>query len=132
MEIPRVFKDAMIQHSLEEDPNECCGVLAAADGSVVKLYRITNVEHSPYRYSMDGKELFEAYREIEDNGWELAVIYHSHTHSPAYPSATDVRFATWPDAFYLLVSLQDKANPDVRNYTIVGETVTEVPLTIVD
>ena len=132
MEIPRVFADAMIQHSREEDPNECCGVLAAVDGRVIKHYRITNVEHSPYRYSMDSKELFDAYREIEDNGWDLAIIYHSHTHSPAYPSATDVRLATWPDAFYLLVSLQDKASPDIRNYTILDETVTEVPLTIVD
>ncbi len=122
----------MIEHAREEEPNECCGVLAAAKGQVVKHYRITNVEHSPYRYSMDGKELFVAYREIEDSGWDLAVIYHSHTHSPAYPSATDVRLATWPDAYYLLVSLQDKEHPDLRNFTIVDEQVTEVPLTIVD
>lgn len=132
MEIPRPFADAMVQHALEEDPNECCGVLASKDGRVVKHYPMTNTEHSPYRYSMDGKELLATYREIEDNGWDLGVIYHSHTHSPAYPSATDVRLATWPDADYLLISLVDKADPDLRNYTIVDEQIAEAPLTIVD
>ena len=132
MELPRLYAEAMIEHAREEEPNECCGVLAAANGQVVKHYRITNVEHSPYRYSMDGKELLATYREIEDNGWDLGVIYHSHTHSAAYPSATDVRLATWPDADYLLISLMDEDNPDLRNYSIVDEKISEAPLTIVD
>ena len=98
VDLPRSYADAMIQHALDERPNECCGILAARDGRFVRHYRMTNVERSPYRYSMDGKELLAVYREIEDSGWELRVIYHSHTHTPAYPSATDGRLATWPDA----------------------------------
>ena len=111
LDIPKQFADAMVQHALEEDPNECCGLLAGKDGQVTRHYRITNAEKSPYRYSMDGKELLAAYNEIEDDGLEIQVIYHSHTHSPAYPSNTDIRLATWPDAYYLLVSLMDKAKP---------------------
>ena len=132
MEIPRALADAMVQHALDETPNECCGLLASKDGRVVHHYRMTNTAQSPYRYSMDGKELLATYREIEDNGWDLGVIYHSHTHSAAYPSATDVRLATWPDADYLLISLMDEDNPDLRNYSIVDEQITEAPLTIVD
>ena len=90
------FFDEMIAHAREEDPNECCGLLAARDGAVTKHYRITNAERSPYRYSMDGKELLAAYREIEDNGWEIEVIYHSHPNGQAYLSPTDREVATSP------------------------------------
>ena len=122
----------MVQHALEEDPNECCGILAGAGGIVLHHYRITNTERSPYRYSMDGRELNQVLRELDDNGWEMQVIYHSHTHSPAYPSDTDVRLAAnWPDPYYLLVSLMDKQSPDVRLYTIWDGAVTEEPVVIV-
>ena len=130
MEIGREFRDAMVQHALEEDPNECCGLLAGRNGTVLKHFRIANAEKSPYRYSMDGKELLDAYREIEDTGWEIQVIYHSHTHSPAYPSATDVRLATWPEAYYLLVSLLNRDDPDIRLFRIVDGAVTEEPVVI--
>ena len=132
MELPAEIRDAMVQHALEEDPNECCGILAGAGGIVLQHYRITNTEKSPYRYSMDGRELNEVLRELDDNGWEMQVIYHSHTHSPAYPSDTDVRLAAnWPDPYYLRVSLMDKQSPDVRLFTIWDGTVTEEPVVIV-
>ncbi|MYF65816.1 MAG: M67 family metallopeptidase [Chloroflexi bacterium] len=132
MELPAEIRDAMVQHALEEDPNECCGILGGAGGIVLQHYRITNTEKSPYRYSMDGRELNQVLRELDDNGWEMQVIYHSHTHSPAYPSDTDVRLAAnWPDPYYLLVSLMDKQSPDVRLFTIWDGSVTEEPVVIV-
>ena len=139
MEIPREFADAMVQHAIEEDPNECCGLLAGKDGQVLKHYRMTNTEGSPYRYNMDGKELLLATREIDDNGWEMQVIYHSHTHSPAYPSNTDVRLAeNWPDPYYLLVSLREfdqagalvRGEPATRVFRIVDGQVAEEPIVI--
>lgn len=132
MEIPREYRDAIVQHALEDDPNECCGLLATKDGKVMRHYRMINTEHSPYRYAMDGKEFLARYKEIEDSGWEIGVIYHSHTHSPAYPSSTDVRLATWPDAYYMLVSLMDKQDPDVRLYTIIDGRIDEVPIEVTD
>ena len=131
LEIPREFADEIITHALEEDPNECCGILAASGGKIVKHYRVTNVEHSPVRYSMDSKELLNAYLEIDDRGWELLVLYHSHTHSEAYPSQTDLRLATWPDAYYALVSLMDKEHPVIRAFRIENGTITEEELAVV-
>ncbi len=125
MEIAAEYRDAIVEHALEEDPNECCGILAGVQGIIKKHYRITNAEKSPYRYSLDGKEFLEALREIDDRGWEIQVFYHSHTHSPAYPSATDVRLATWPDAYYLLVSLLDKSAPEIRLFSILDGEVSE-------
>ena len=131
LELEKTYVDQIVAHALEDDPDECCGILAGPGESVTKLYWMTNTEHSPYRYNMDPRELFLTYREIEDNGWDLVAIYHSHTYSPAYPSATDVRLATWPDAYYILVSLMDHDNPAVRAFTIADNEVTEVELRIV-
>ena len=139
MEIHQEFVDAMVAHALEDDPDECCGLLATKDSVVVKHYRMTNAERSPYRYSMDDKELFITNREIEDSGWEMGVIYHSHTHSPAYPSQTDVRLAFWPGTYYLLLSLGEpdgqgqfvrKDPPELRIFLIEDGQVTEEPLVI--
>ena len=131
MDLPSEFRAAMIEHALEEDPNECCGILAGVGGRITKLYRIPNAERSPYRYSFATGEYLRALADIDDSGLELMVIYHSHTHSPAYPSATDIRLVTWPDAWYLLVSLLDKSAPDVRVFRIDGAEVTEEQVVVV-
>ena len=124
-------------HAIQDDPNECCGILAGKDGHIEKLFRMTNAETSPYRYSMDPKEQISVNREMDDNGWELLAIYHSHTHPAAYPSSTDVRMATWPDgtsiwpdAHYILVSLEDHDNPLVRAFRITDGSVTKEELRV--
>ena len=111
----------MIAHSLEEDPNECCGILSGVDSRVHRLYRVTNTAKSPYRYLMDPQEFYNADRDTESNGWELQAFYHSHTHSPAYPSTTDVKMALQSGylmVYYVLVSLEDKASPQIRMFRI--------------
>ena len=138
LELDRSYVDQIVAHALEDDPNECCGILAGGDRTATKMYRMTNTEHSPYRYNMDPIELLNVTREMDDSGWELLIIYHSHTHSPAYPSDTDVRMATWtdgksiwPDAFYILVSLMDHQNPDVRAYSITDGVIIDEELRVV-
>ena len=127
--LPQAFIDEMIAHALEDAPNECCGIIAGQDGRAVKLFRAQNSEASPYRYNVDPKELFRIHRECDENGWEFIVIYHSHTASEAYPSATDVRLAFWPETYYVLVSLMDRANPVVRAFRIEDGRVSEEELT---
>ena len=125
LEVPKRFHDEMIAHALEDDSVECCGVLAGADGVLHKLFRMTNVDNSPYRFSWDSRELIKVWNEMEDNGWEHRAVYHSHTHSQAYPSATDIRLAAWPEAYYLIVSLMDKENPVIRAFRIQDGNVSE-------
>ena len=126
--LPQAFIDEMIAHALEDAPNECCGIIAGQDRRAVKLFRAQNSEASPYRYNVDPKELFRIYRECDENGWEFIVIYHSHTASEAYPSATDVRLAFWPETHYVLVSLIDRENPVVRAFRIEDGRVSEEEL----
>jgi [CysO sulfur-carrier protein]-S-L-cysteine hydrolase len=130
MRIPRVTVDEMVAHAREELPNECCGIVAAKDGSAVKLYRATNAEASPVRYGLDPHEQYRIMSEIDDNGWTLGAIYHSHTRSPAYPSQTDVNLAFYPEALYLIVSLQQPERPDLRAFRIVDSQISEAPLAI--
>ena len=126
--LPGAVIDEIVAHAREEAPNECCGIIGGADGHATKLFRAKNSEASPYRYSVDAKDLFRIYRECEENDWNFLAIYHSHTASEAYPSPTDVRLAFWPEAYYILVSLQDGVNPVVRAFRILDGTVTEEDL----
>ncbi len=126
----------MIAHAVADDPNECCGILAGSDGSVAQVYRITNTAHSPYRYLMQPQEQLNAMLESERKGWDVLAFYHSHTHSQAYPSATDVRMAQesgWLGDYviYVLVSLEDKSNPAVRMFNIAEDgQITEAPFEV--
>jgi proteasome lid subunit RPN8/RPN11 len=119
--ISKKFAEEMVAHAKGEDPNECCGILAGKDGTIHRLYRITNTTLSPYRYLMDPQEFLNADKDSELNGWEFLAFYHSHTHGPAYPSQTDVRMALesgWLDLYYVLVSLENKERPDLRAFHI--------------
>ena len=121
IEISDEFVLEMIEHSRLENPNECCGILAGTGGKVTKLYRIQNSTPSPYRYVMDPNEQLEAMKDADERSLDLMAFYHSHTHSPAYPSDTDIRMATesgWVDFCYVLVSLEDSSKPDVRFFDV--------------
>ena len=89
------------------------------------MFRAKNAEGSPYRYSVDPKDLFRIYRECDEKGWSFLAIYHSHTASEAYPSPTDIRLAFWPEAYYVLVSLQEAEKPVVRAFRILEGAVSE-------
>jgi len=131
LNVSKSFAKEMIAHAREEDPKECCGVLAGSKGEFLKLFRMTNVDASPYRFSWDPKELFQVWKEMEDNDWEHRAVYHSHTHSAAYPSDTDIRLAGWPEAHYIIVSLEDKENPMMRAFRIVDGDVSEEDIALV-
>lgn len=123
--LPRSFVNGMIGHARAFTPQECCGLIAAEGGRAVKRYELRNVDPSVLRYNADSQDQFAAMREMWDHDWELLAIYHSHTHTQAYPSATDVRLAFYPDSYYVIVSLQEPDQPRVRAFRIVEGTITE-------
>jgi proteasome lid subunit RPN8/RPN11 len=131
MQVPRSIVDELVAHAREDAPDECCGIVATENGRAVKVFRATNAEASPVRYSLDPREQYDITMEIERNGWELGVIHHSHTRSPAYPSQTDVNLAFWPEALYVIVGVMDPQTPEVRAYRIAGERIEEAPLEVV-
>ena len=135
--LPRAMVDEMVAHARDDLPNEACGVILGKGGAAVRLHRARNSEASPYRYSIDPRDILKFTREADDEDLEFLVIYHSHVASEAYPSPTDVRLSQWPGepptdlypgAYYVLVSLADRNNPVVRAFKITGGVVTEEPL----
>ena len=132
MQVPRSIVDELIAHAREDAPDECCGIVATENDRAVKVFRATNAEASPVRYSLDPREQYRITMEIEEQGWELGAIYHSHTRSEAYPSQTDVNLAFYPEALYVIVSLRKPDDPEVRAFRIADERIEEVPLSVED
>jgi proteasome lid subunit RPN8/RPN11 len=126
--LPQAHIDEMVAHAREDAPNECCGIIAGKGDRAQKLFRAKNAEESKWRYSVDSQDLFRIWRECDQNDWEFLAVYHSHTASEAYPSETDVRLAFWPEAYYVLVSLEDAENPVVRAFRILDGKVSEEEL----
>jgi [CysO sulfur-carrier protein]-S-L-cysteine hydrolase len=124
IELPQAFYRDIVAQAREEYPNEACGLIAGEAGVPVRLYRMRNADESPVTYRLDPKEQLEVFNEMDDRGWDLFAIYHSHTGSEAYPSPTDVRLALYPEASYLLLSLSDD-EPVLRGFRILDGEITE-------
>lgn len=117
--------DALVRHARAEYPNEACALLAG-DGQVEKVYTLPNAEASPTFYVVEPTAQLKAMQEMDDRGWELLGVFHSHTFTEAYPSKTDVELAAYPDATYLILSLADPDAPSLRAFTIKEGEVSEV------
>ncbi len=122
---------ALVAHAESDFPYEVCGLLGIDRDGTIHLHRITNDERSMTYYVMNPRELLVAMREIEDAEQEL-VIYHSHTHTHAWPSDTDVRQAFYPDATYAIITLQHPGDPAIRAFRIVDGVVGERPVEVAD
>lgn len=134
--LTRSVAEELLAHARRELPNEACALLSGslADARVIAMHPARNSEASPLRYNVHPDDLVRITFAIEDAGDDLVAIFHSHTRSPAVPSATDRRAAMYPDAFYLLATLADPiAGPEsaLRAWRIRSGEATEVPLRIV-
>jgi proteasome lid subunit RPN8/RPN11 len=131
MRISQSLIDEMVAHAREDLPNECCGMVGGADGEARVVIPVANAAASPLRFEMDPQGQYNALKAIEDDGGELLGIYHSHTKSAAYPSQTDVNQAvSWPDAIWLIVSLQDADAPDLKGYWLKDLTISDAELVV--
>lgn len=125
--LPAEMAQEIIEHSLAEAPRECCGLIAGADGVAERLYRLHNLAPGTELYEIDPQQLLDLeFKTLPAHGWEVVAIYHSHPHSPARPSSTDIALAGWPDAVYLICTLEDRENPGIRGFTIRDGEVSEL------
>lgn len=124
----RAFKNAMIEHSVEEWPNECCGVLLGKSGIIERLETMRSDPPAPDAYFMDPVQQVEMFTGMEERGESLLGIYHSHPKGPAEPSDVDLRLAFYPDAVYFIVCLADRAHPEVRAFVLRSGRFEEVPI----
>ncbi len=127
---------AVIAHARADHPDEACGVIAGPEGSdePERFIPMVNAARSPTFYEFDSRDLLALYRDMDDRGEEPVVIYHSHTATEAYPSRTDISYASEPHAHYLLVSTRESGSNEgpveVRSFRIVDGQVTEEPVEV--
>ena len=119
--------DAMIAHARADHPDEACGVIAGPAGSdrPERFVPMVNAARSTTFYEFDSGDLLRLYREMDSRDEEPVVIYHSHTATEAYPSRTDVSYASEPNAHYVLLSTRLQDSTQVRSYRIIDGEVTE-------
>ena len=125
LELDAATYDGLVAHARSDFPYEICGFLAGPDAHVVHTYRVPNAARSMTYYNMDPKAMLQAMNDMDDRDWEIVGIYHSHTHTEAYPSATDIELAAYPDVAYVIVSLQDSGQPVIRAFDIRDGNITE-------
>jgi len=110
-------------------PMKPAGYCRAAYDQPTRFIPMVNAARSPTFYEFDSADLLRLYREMDDRDEVPAVIYHSHTATEAYPSRTDIAYASEPDAHYLLVSTRETGNEDgpyeLRSFHIVDGVVSE-------
>ena len=128
--MPRALCEEMLAHLRAHLPEEACGLLGGARGKVRRVYPVENAQHSPYAYSMEPKEQLEAMMAIENEGWEILAIFHSHPSGPSVPSTTDVAQAYYPESLYVIVAPDREREFRARAFEIVEERVREVELVI--
>jgi len=132
--ISRDLYDKIVEHARRDHPDEACGVIAGPAGSdtAARFIPMQNAERSPTFYRFDSREQLTVWREMDDNDEEAVVIYHSHTATEAYPSRTDISYASEPQAHYVLVSTRDEAEAEFRSYRIIDGQVTEESVTVAE
>ncbi|GAA3809614.1 M67 family metallopeptidase [Nocardioides panacisoli] len=135
--IDQATYDAIVAHAKRDHPVEACGMVAGPAGSdrAERFIEMVNAAGSPTFYEYDSTDLLELYKEMDDRDEEPVVVYHSHTATEAYPSVTDIKLASEPNAHYVLVSTREHGNNegpvDFRSYRIVDGEVTEEEVSVV-
>lgn len=134
LRIDRATRDAIVAHARRDHPDEACGVVAGAEGSdhPVRFLPMRNAARSPTFYEFDSADLLKLYKEMAANDEEPVVIYHSHTATEAYPSRTDVAYASEPNAHYVLVSTRAADADEFRSFRILDGVVTEESVEVVE
>jgi proteasome lid subunit RPN8/RPN11 len=132
LQIDRSSYEAIVAHARRDHPDEACGVIAGPAGSdrPERFVPMLNAARSPTFYEFDSADLLRLYREMDANDEEPVVIYHSHTATEAYPSRTDISYASEPNAHYVLVSTRSEDETEFRSFRIVDGEVTEEPVEV--
>lgn len=111
-------------------PLEACGLMAGKADIIQQIYPVKNILSSPVAYQMDPTQQVNAMLELEEQGWELLAIYHSHPLGPPTPSPSDIAQATYPEAAYVIISLRDMRSPSIRAFKIDEASVSEIRLDV--
>jgi proteasome lid subunit RPN8/RPN11 len=133
VELPRSIVNQILRHAQQAPAEEVCGLVASRGGVPTHCYPVANVAADRgRRFWMEPHGQVAAMREMRERGEDLFAIYHSHPHSAAVPSATDVAEAAYPEALYLIVSLDTQGVLELQGYRLAHGDMRRVDLELAD
>lgn len=117
--LPRELINRLLGHAQHSPETEVCGLIARDANKLFKVYPVDNVARErDHLFAMDPKGQIDAMRQMRENNEELFAIYHSHPHAPAEPSLRDLEEAAYPEALYLIISLNTKGVLEMRGFRL--------------
>lgn len=127
--LPRPLVNKLLAHAQQSPESEVCGLVGCGAGGAYSVYPVANVaSEADHLFAMEPKGQIDAMRRMRENGEELFAIYHSHPHAPAEPSLRDLEEAAYPEALYLIISLNTKGVLEMRGFRLKGGQVASVEL----
>jgi [CysO sulfur-carrier protein]-S-L-cysteine hydrolase len=131
--LPRSLINQLLHHAQQSATSEVCGLIGAESGIPLHCYPITNIAAEPQRlFTMDPAQQIAALRSMRERGEQLFAIYHSHPNSPPLPSRTDLAQSNYPEALYLIISLQTQGVLEMRGFRLIDGAVIEIALEITE
>jgi proteasome lid subunit RPN8/RPN11 len=131
IQIPRRIAQQLLHLAQISPDTEICGLVGGKDGIPLTCYPIVNAAEQPERrFLLDPKQQIAAMAAMRDQREELFAIYHSHPAAPAFPSGTDLAQAAYPEALYLIISLNTQGILEMRGFRIAARKATEIILTM--
>ena len=129
VQLPLKIIQQLLDHAQSSVEIEVCGLIGAKDGNVQSCYPVKNSDANPQcKFTLDAAEQISVFKNLREKGEELFAIYHSHPDSEAYPSATDLALANYPDVLYLIISLNTKGLLILRGFYLFDNQIEEVVL----
>ena len=136
MRIRQAVLDAIVSHARHDYPNECCGLILGDEGQIAEAVAVTNVAGDPHRrYELSPAEHIAQIKKCRERSFsgshvEIVGVYHSHPHTPAEPSPTDLREA-WPNFLYVIAGpVTEHDDIPVRGFLLDGTIFSEVALVV--
>ena len=133
IQIPRKITNQLLHLAQISPDHEVCGLIGSKNGFPTHCYPIKNsAEYPQQRFLLDAWQQISAMAKMRELGEDLFAIYHSHPTSPALPSTNDLELAAYPEALYLIISLNTKGILEMRGFKIHQKTALEIPLIMND
>jgi proteasome lid subunit RPN8/RPN11 len=129
--LPRAMVNQLLTQAQNNRHHETCGLVSAKQGKPYRVYPVKNIaDNTQHLFEMDPVEQINAMKQMRDNQEDLFAIYHSHPDAPAEPSAEDIRQANYPDAVYLIISLNIKGVLEMQAFYLKPEGIQPIELNI--
>jgi [CysO sulfur-carrier protein]-S-L-cysteine hydrolase len=133
IQIPRKITNQLLHLAQISPDYEVCGLIGSKNGLPAHCYPIKNTaDHPQQRFLLDAGQQISAMAKMRELGEDLFAIYHSHPTAPAQPSTNDLELSAYPEALYLIISLNTKGILEMRGFKINQKTALEIPLILSD